>query len=115
MPTRASSLPRRRKSNLMSPRRAIRWIASGVTVALVCSIALAVTVVHKVREQGAKDIWRKSVQQGANVPMRAHISVTLWKQGKTTATLARMIQRGKGRYRMTYEAPPEARERVVCA
>jgi outer membrane lipoprotein-sorting protein len=99
----------------MLSHRAIRGIAASITVALVCGFVLAMTVVRRRGERGAEDIWRKSVQQGLLVPMRARLAVTLWKQGKTTATLARIVQSGKSRYSMTYEAPPEARGRVVYA
>lgn len=98
----------------MWSRRAITPIASGIAVVLIASLALSITRVHTAQERSAKDIWRKSVQQGTDVPMRARIAVTLWKEGKTTATLARLVQAGQGRYCMTYEAPPEARGRVVC-
>lgn len=98
----------------MRSPRAIYPMMSGIVVALTGSLALSVILVQTAQERSAKEIWRKSLQQGASVPMRARIAVTLWKEGKTTATMARVVQGGKGRYCMTYEAPPEARGRIVC-
>lgn len=62
----------------------------------------------------ARAIWRKSEILGAATPMRARLSIIVWKDGRTIATLARVAQRDRDRYRREYEAPPEARGRVVC-
>ena len=45
--------------------------------------------------------------------MRARLSLTFWKEGKTIATLGHVVQGGRGRYRIEYEAPPSARGRIV--
>jgi outer membrane lipoprotein-sorting protein len=59
------------------------------------------------------EIWRKSQTIGADRPMRAQFSLTIWRDGKSFATLAQVAQGAHGSYRMVYEAPPSARGRVV--
>lgn len=67
------------------------------------------------QERDARVVWQKSVQQANKVPMRARMSVTLWKRDKTVATLAQVTQGPNGVYVMRYEAPAEARGRIVYA
>lgn len=59
------------------------------------------------------EIWRRSQTLGAERPMRAQFSLTIWRDGQSFATLAQVTQGANGSYRMVYEAPPSARGRVV--
>lgn len=51
---------------------------------------------------------------GEEVPMRARMTLILWKDGGAVATIARVHQKPHGHYRLDYEAPPAAHGRVVC-
>jgi outer membrane lipoprotein-sorting protein len=59
------------------------------------------------------EIWRKSLSTGEDIPMRAEMLMTQRRHGKTITTHAHIIQGAKGRYRMEYVLPAEARGRVV--
>jgi outer membrane lipoprotein-sorting protein len=47
--------------------------------------------------------------------MRAEMTVLLWKPGKSVSTVAKVTVADQGRYRIEYEAPPEARGRIMIS
>ncbi len=61
-----------------------------------------------------RTIWRNSMRAGQDVPMRARMSLTIWRKNQTVAVLGEKVLGSGGRYRITYAAPPDARGRVVC-
>lgn len=81
--------------------------------------ALLLTVLglhHPWRPEPSGDaltIWRKSLTQGADTPMRAEMQMTQRHHGITYPTEAHIVQGAKGRYRMEYVLPEEARGRIV--
>ncbi|HLK61166.1 MAG TPA: sigma-E factor regulatory protein RseB domain-containing protein [Chthonomonadaceae bacterium] len=58
-------------------------------------------------------IWHKSLTQGADAPMRAEMTMTQRQHGRTLTTQAHVVQGARGRFRMEYILPVEARGRIV--
>jgi outer membrane lipoprotein-sorting protein len=88
-----------------------RWLLLGIMALLV-----GAAFYYGLRRSGSPDavaIWRRSVRIGEETPMRAVMSLTLWKGGYAVTTRARLVQGPQGRYRLVYEAPAAARGRVV--
>lgn len=65
------------------------------------------------RQRNPLVIWHKSITQGADVPMRAELTLTWRRHGITHITQAHVVQGSGGQYRMEYLQPEEARGRVV--
>ena len=63
----------------------------------------------------AQWLLRQSITVGAEVPMRAGLTMTRRRHGQTLTTQARVAQGSRGRYRMEYLLPPDARGRIVTS
>jgi|GEM_PF-1923170 len=61
----------------------------------------------------ATQTWRKSLTVGADVPMRAEMKMSQRHHGKTYYSTAHIVQGSRGRFRMEYVLPVEARGRIV--
>jgi outer membrane lipoprotein-sorting protein len=70
---------------------------------------------NTVTEPGARELFHRSITQGADVPMRAELTMTWRRHGITYTAQAHVIQGGQGRYRTEYLLPREARGRVVTS
>lgn len=60
-------------------------------------------------------LWRKSIEVGAETPMRADMTITERILGATTRTTAHVVQSEGGRYRVVFSSPPDAQGRVVAS
>ena len=65
------------------------------------------------RQHNPRAIFHASITQGADVPMRAELTMTWRKHGQTFETRAHVEQGAKGRYRMEYTFPANTRGRIV--
>jgi outer membrane lipoprotein-sorting protein len=66
-----------------------------------------------IEARSAHSLFHKSITQGADVPMRAELTMTWRRHGITHSTEAHIVQGGEGRYRTEYVLPAEARGRIV--
>ena len=62
---------------------------------------------------GAAAIWRKSLLQDSEMPMRAEMTMLQRYHGAMLTTKAHVVKGSHGRYRMEYILPVEARGRIV--
>src|SRR5579872_5124471 len=75
---------------------------------------LGLGLAHRRVAQGdVLTIWRKSLAEGEDTPMRAEMVMTQRRHGITYTTQAHIVQGARGRYRMEYVLPAEARGRIV--
>jgi len=65
------------------------------------------------RANDPRAIWRQSITVGADVPMRAELTMTRRRHGQTLTTRAHILQGPEGRYRMEYLLPADAKGRIV--
>lgn len=65
------------------------------------------------QQQRPRLVFHKSITYGADVPMRAELTMTWRRHGITHATQAHAILGSRGCYRMEYIAPVEAKGRIV--
>lgn len=63
--------------------------------------------------RGANALFYASITQGADVPMRAEMTLTWRRHGITHMAQARVVQGARGRRRIEYTLPVEARGRAV--
>jgi len=63
----------------------------------------------------AVELWRKSLISGATTPMRARMTITERIHGRTTTTVAQVIQGTGGRYRVAFTQPRDAAGRIVTS
>ena len=81
---------------------------------LLAAVALAVwRGAGYVQARGPRLLFHKSVTLGAEVPMRADLTMTARRHGITYTTQAHVVHGSKGQYRMEYTQPAEAKGRMV--
>lgn len=93
-------------------RKSMRITLFAASILLCSGLCLARTD-H--RKPFADLIWRKALMSGAEIPMRADMTIRDRVQGRTTVTGARVIQGPRGLYRVEFTAPAEARGRIVIS
>lgn len=65
------------------------------------------------RQHSPRGIFHASITQGADVPMRADLTMTWRRHGQTFETRAHVTQGAQGRYRMEYTFPADTRGKIV--
>ncbi len=104
----------------------LSWWAVGI---LACAVAAALIAwrplllsrrpalherhVARVDSGAALAIWRRSLTEGEDTPMRAEMTMTWRRHGVTHLAEAHVVQGARGRFRMEYVRPSDANGRLV--
>ena len=84
-----------------------------LTVALLAGVVAVWRGAVVMRQRSPRGIFHASITRGADVPMRAELTMTWRKHGQTFTTRAHVVQGAKGRYRMEYTFPADTSGRIV--
>jgi outer membrane lipoprotein-sorting protein len=89
------------------------WLLAAALLAVALIVAWRSALLFEAHSP--RSLFHNSITLGADVPMRAELTMTWRRHGITHSTEAHVVQGAQGRYRMEYVSPPEAKGRILCS